>query len=123
MTKTRCILIIDDDNELVEGLKQFLNHNGFQTISASTGSEGLKIAIEEKPDVIVLDILMPGVTGWEVCDQLQANAATRHIPVIVMSSTEPLSLKPTLRQYKAKMHLRKPFPANDLVKKIRHLLA
>ena len=80
------ILVVDDDPEILELTKKGLEANGYKAILALDGVEGLNKAMEEKPDLILLDIIMPNKDGFEMLRELKANAFTRDIPVIMLSA-------------------------------------
>ena len=79
------ILVVDDEPDTVEFLKRGLEKNHFNAISAQNGEEGLNKAFEDKPDLILLDLLMPNKDGFTMLRELKANVSTKHIPVIVLS--------------------------------------
>lgn len=80
------VLIVDDEPDLVTFLAKNLENNEYQTISAFDGEEGLKKAIEEKPDLILLDLIMPKHDGWQMLKGLKTHESTSPIPVIVVSA-------------------------------------
>lgn len=80
------ILIIDDDKNINHALKKFVELLGYDGINAYTGEEGLKLIIREKPDLVLLDIVMPAMSGFEVCRQIRERDDTRHILVIMLTS-------------------------------------
>ena len=79
------ILVVDDDPDIVELLKTRLEANNYEVICALDGKEGIKKAKEQKPDLIIMDILMPNVSGAEAFKILRADAATKHIPIIFLT--------------------------------------
>jgi len=79
------ILLVDDVADNIEVYTQFFVHRGWRTATASNGPEGLTSAAGLRPDVIVLDLGMPGMDGWEVARRLKADAATRSIPIIALT--------------------------------------
>src|SRR3972149_7710601 len=79
------VLVVDDEKSLVLIAQRVLQKEGFDVITAYNGIEGLKQALENIPDVIVLDIVMPGMNGYDVCRKLQAAPSTCGIPVIFLS--------------------------------------
>jgi PAS domain S-box-containing protein len=79
------VLVIDDDPTVHDLIKRFLGRQGFRVISASSGEEGLKLAREQRPDVIVLDVQMPSMDGWTVLQALKADAELKDIPVVVLT--------------------------------------
>lgn len=86
MTKIPKILLIDDDPDFVEATKVVLESKPYRVITALSGGEGLKKAREEKPDLVLLDIIMPGVDGFQVCQQLKKDPQLAQIPVIMITS-------------------------------------
>jgi phosphoserine phosphatase RsbU/P len=80
------ILIINDDDSIREMIEFFLQSKGYQTFSAESGSQGIELAIKNKPDLILLDVIMPEIDGYMTCEKLKAHPLTRHIPVIFLSS-------------------------------------
>ena len=80
------ILIIDDEPDMLEMLSQRLKFENFEVTVASDGEEGLKISREFKPDVILLDVKMPGMDGWEVCRTLRADPTMAHIKIIMLTA-------------------------------------
>jgi len=80
------VLIVDDEPDAVEFLKRGLERNSFEAISAANGEEGFKKALAEKPDLIILDLVMPNKDGFTILEELKANHATRQMPVIVLSA-------------------------------------
>lgn len=80
------ILVVDDEEYLVILLKDNLEFDGFTVYEAYNGEEALQRAYERKPDLIVLDIGMPKLDGWEVCRRLKENPATSHIPIVILSA-------------------------------------
>jgi DNA-binding response OmpR family regulator len=77
------ILLIDDDKTLLELLAEHLRNTGYRPVMAEGGAEGLRLAIEVAPDLIVLDVMMPGLDGWEVCRQVRASST---VPIIMLTA-------------------------------------
>jgi DNA-binding response OmpR family regulator len=82
------VLVIDDDPALHELLRIHLEDAGFEVLEALDGATGVAAAVEKKPDLVVLDLLMPGMSGFEVAHALRANQATRQTPIIVLTAKE-----------------------------------
>ena len=80
------ILVVDDELEIRNLLSQFLTEEGYEVILASNGEEAIELAERENPQVILLDILMPGIDGIETCKRLKAKEETRFIPVIMATA-------------------------------------
>ena len=85
MTAKR-ILIVDDDIDLREALESALSHAGFDTLTANDGAEGLRVALENKPDLILLDIMMPIKTGHETLNALRRDSWGKTVPVIFLTN-------------------------------------
>ena len=84
MSKT--VLVVDDEPGLVEMLQAGLELEGYRVLTALDGPVGLRLAREESPDLIILDIAMPGMSGWEVLDHIESSPETAGIPVILLSA-------------------------------------
>jgi len=80
------ILLVEDDRFLRRAAEAALRRHGFTVLTAADGEEGLRLAQAEKPDLVLLDLIMPGLQGFEVLKVLKADAATSSIPVIVLSN-------------------------------------
>jgi CheY-like chemotaxis protein len=86
MEKKQLILHIDDEVEILELVSEILRHPQIEFIPALDGPEGLKLATERQPDLILLDIMLPGMDGREVFHRLQASPQTAHVPVIMLTA-------------------------------------
>ncbi len=80
------MLVIDDEKDLIELVRYNLEKEGFDVIAASDGRTGLDIVMRHKPDMVVLDLMMPGMDGLEVCRRLRSDAATSRMPVIMLTA-------------------------------------
>jgi DNA-binding response OmpR family regulator len=81
------ILVVDDDEPSLYSIRRIIQQAGYKALEASTGEAALETAARERPDLIVLDVRLPGISGWEVCKRLKADPATSVIPIIHLSST------------------------------------
>ncbi len=128
------VLIVDDEKSLLLIAQRVLQKEGFEVITASNGLEGLKQAQEKLPDVIVLDIVMPELNGYEVCRKLQSFPATCGIPVIFLSvkgvidenKGAPVQGLKEINEafaYGAADFLNKPVTARELIDTIRKVLS
>ena len=122
------ILIIDDDPEFVEGLKGVLETEGFEIVTASDGETGFTRALEDRPDLIILDVMMRTITeGMRVAQQLHHDERTCKTPVLMLSSIkETLRLAEDLKPDEACLpvaeFLEKPIAPDELVTRIRRAL-
>jgi len=80
------ILIVDDELEVIESMQEWLEVHGFEVLTAQDGKTGLGIAFGEKPDLILLDVVMPGMSGYQMLQRLRAKEETRNIPVLMLTA-------------------------------------
>ena len=117
------VLIIEDDSLLVKMYKTKLESEGFSVFSSCDGEKGLKIALEIKPSVILLDIMMPELNGLEVLDRLKADPELKHIPVIVLTNLAGTQDSETALSKGAKAYLVKSeYKPKDVVTVVRGFL-
>lgn len=117
------ILVVDDDPGAVELLREILSVQNFRVISATNGDEAVKKVREEKPDIVVLDVVLPGLSGVDVCRILKQDKTTHSIPIVMLSGRAMETRdKVTGFEAGADDYLTKPFEAKELVARIRALL-
>jgi len=116
------ILVIEDDEDTNDLIIGVLNDAGFKGLSALDGENGIDIARSNKPDVIILDLMLPTIDGIEVCRRLMADTETRSIPVIVLTAKQELSTKLSSFVAGAKRFLTKPFEDDELVNEIQRTI-
>lgn len=116
------ILIVDDDPKDIETVKKILEGQGHQTSSAENGEQGIQKAQELKPDLIVMDIVMPGLNGFKTTRKITKNPDTKTIPIIALSSKNQDSDKAWAKMQGATEYLVKPVKADELVGTIKKLL-
>lgn len=121
MSKKR-ILIVDDDPHIVMMTKSRLEANGFETLTASNGLEAIKAAKEAKPHLILLDVIMPALSGYDVCLKLKAQEETANIPIIVFTVSSRKDLEAMCLKAGAKAVILKPFRPSELLGLIRKAL-
>jgi len=119
----RLILCIEDEQEMIDLIRIILEKRGFEVKGALGGEEGLRMAREEKPDLILLDLMMPGMDGWEVYHQLKNDEALKDIPVIVVTAKSQ-GIDKVLGLYIAKVddYITKPFGPNELLESVNKVL-
>jgi len=118
-TKLGTILIVDDEPMNIAVLKGVLGKAGYVVSSAPNGAQGLKMARAERPDMVLLDVMMPGETGFETCRKLKHDPATAHIPVIFVTCLGELSNKLAGLDLGAVDYITKPFMAAEVVARVR----
>lgn len=117
------ILIVDDEENIVTMVEARLMGNGYDVITANDGQEGLAKARSEKPDLIILDIMLPKIDGYKVCRMLKFDEQYKHIPVILFSARTQDSDLETGKQQGADAYITKPFQPEALLSKIKELLS
>jgi sigma-B regulation protein RsbU (phosphoserine phosphatase) len=113
------ILVVDNEAVNCKVLSWALREAGFRTISVQSGSEALPAALDHLPDLIILDVMMPGENGFTVCQRLQANPATRDIPVIFLSGLSETGDKLRGLELGAVDYITKPFAGDEVVARVR----
>jgi DNA-binding response OmpR family regulator len=121
--KLKCILCIEDEPEMIDLIRLILGRRGFEVKGATGGVEGLNMIREEKPDLILLDLMMPDMDGWEVYQQMKADASIKDIPVIVVTA-KAQSIDKVLGLHIAKVddYIAKPFSPQDLLNSVEKVL-
>ncbi len=120
--KNTKILVIDDEYKSIKLLKLNLDDYGFDVITATNGREGLDKAFSEVPDAIILDVRMPGLDGWQVCESLKKNPQTTTIPLIFLTAYSQKNDFEKSKKLGADLFLTKPLDPEELVHKIREIL-
>ena len=121
--KGKKILVVDDEPEMVDIIKNRLRHNGYEVITASDGIEGLEMAKRERPDLIVLDIMMPKLDGYHVCRMLKFDEKYRGISIVVLSALGIREESQLIaKEVGADACLAKPYNADTLLNTIKELL-
>jgi twitching motility two-component system response regulator PilH len=117
------ILVVDDSPTALQLISEPLTANGYQVITASDGEEALMRARQEMPDLIVLDIILPKLNGFQVCRQLKTDPATEGLKILLLSSKNQDSDKFWGEKQGADAYVTKPFEDEELLAGIRQLLA
>ncbi len=119
----KCILCIDDEPEMIDLIRLILNRRGFEVKGAGGGIDGLEMVRTEQPDLVLLDLMMPDMDGWEVYQQMKADDKTRSIPVIVVTA-KAQSIDKVLGLHIAKVddYISKPFSPQELLTSVERVL-
>jgi DNA-binding response OmpR family regulator len=116
------ILIADDEPNIVTALEFLLEHNGYEVLVARNGGAALKLVEEHKPDLVLLDVMMPVKSGYEVCQRMRERADWRHIKIIMLTAKgRDVEMSKGLSMG-ADLYITKPFSTQELVAKINALL-
>ncbi len=127
MSEKKKILLIDDDPDFVEAVKVIVENGGYDVAVAYDGEEGLEAVAAEKPDLIVLDVMMPVMNGHEACAKLKANPDTAKIPVILLTAVADRVTTSTythrdMLESDAEDYMPKPVEPQELLKLIKNWL-
>ncbi len=114
------ILIVDDEPEMVRGLEDNLRFEGYQTVAAPDGRRGLALALSEAPDLILLDVMMPGMSGWDLCRELRRRGLD--VPVIMLTARGEEVDRVLGLELGADDYVTKPFSLRELMARIRAVL-
>ncbi len=121
-TEPKTLLIVDDDHSLVDALTLYLDGFGYLIHKAYNGSAGERKAKHKQPDLIILDIMLPGKDGYEVCQRLKRHRKTKHIPIIMLSAKSSVPDIDKGFRARADGYVTKPFDPARLHAKIKKLL-
>jgi two-component system alkaline phosphatase synthesis response regulator PhoP len=116
------ILVIEDDPSTLRLIKYTLQQEGYQVLTAPNGLEGLRKAKNEEPDLIILDVLLPGVDGFEICHRLRAEPQTAQLPILMVSGKAREIDKATGLKMGADDYITKPWHRPELLTKIAVML-
>lgn len=123
MSEKKKILIVDDEKELVSLVSLHMKMAGYDVLSAANGEKALEIAEEEKPDLIILDLMLPKVDGWEVCRRLREESNIAKVPVIMLTARAETDDKLKGFEVGADDYVTKPFSPRELVARVKRVLA
>jgi DNA-binding response OmpR family regulator len=116
------VLIVDDDSDLLALVGFHVVRSGFEVIFAENGDQALEIAARERPDMVLLDIMLPGINGMEVCAKLRKNNRTSDIPVIMLSALARSEQKINALDTGADDYITKPFSPRELMARVKRVL-
>jgi two-component system alkaline phosphatase synthesis response regulator PhoP len=121
MPKKR-ILIVDDEPDLLETIQINLELEGYECLVAYDGFRGYERAQKEKPDLIILDVMLPGMNGYKVCRLLKFDEKFKHIPIIMLTAEAQEKDRLTGKETGADLYMTKPFSADKLLAKVKEYL-
>jgi len=116
------ILIIEDDTDIQELVQYNLERQGYKVIAAADGETGFKLALQTNPDLVLLDIMLPGIDGLSVCRRLRENNDTRHLPIIMLTARGEESDVVVGLELGADDYVTKPFSPKELIARVRAML-
>ena len=116
------ILVVDDEKNIVTTITYNLEQAGFRTVTAFDGKQALELAQREAPDLITLDVMLPGIDGWEACRLLRQDGRTKRIPILMLTVKDDEADKVIGLELGADDYLTKPFSPKELVARIKAIL-
>lgn len=124
MEITRRVVYIEDEQEMIDLVRLILSRKGFEVLGANSGRDGLDLVRHKQPDLILLDLMMPDMDGWEVYQQVKADETTHQIPVIVITA-KAQSIDKVLGLHIARVddYISKPFSPQDLIDSVEKVLS
>ena len=117
------VLVVDDSTTETYQISSILSKHGYEVVSADTGERGVAIAKTEAPDLVLMDIVMPGINGFQATRQLNRDPKTKSIPVVMVTTKNQDSDREWSRKQGAKGYLVKPVPEKELISTIETILA
>lgn len=117
------ILVVDDSPTEMFRFKEILTKNGFDVIEASNGADGVTLAQAELPDLVLMDVVMPGVNGFQATRQIARGEATKHIPVVIVSTKDQDTDRVWGKRQGAVDYLTKPIDESQLISVIKQHLS
>ena len=115
------ILIVDDDVSITELMKALVSTAGYQPTTVNDSTKAIEVANSVHPDLITLDLMMPGLTGFQLCELLHKDPKFANIPIVIISARDDRESKEKALKAGAKEYITKPFGFDDLMHKIRVL--
>jgi len=122
MTSSKTVLIVDDDPGILLSLDFLMKKAGFTVLVARDGDEALQLVADHLPDAILLDIMMPGVDGYEVCKTVKSNPRWSHAKIIMLSAKSRDTDIAKARELGADQYITKPFSTKNLLSEVNKLL-
>ncbi len=116
------ILVVDDEPDVVTLIEHILIGEGYLVLPAYDGISALDIAVRKKPDLILLDLMMPTMSGYEVCEQIKNNPATASIPVVCITSAHTATARDNSLKAGAETLITKPFAPAELIAQVQRYL-
>lgn len=115
------ILLAEDEPNIVESLQFLLQRAGFDVFVATDGHSALKTALEDTPDVLVLDVMLPGLDGYEILRQIRADKVAQHLPVLMLTAKGQREDREMARERGVDIFMTKPFANTEIIKAVQEL--
>ena len=117
----KTILVVDDEPPIVQVVGDLLKQQGYKVMEATSGKETLEILKKSKPDLILLDIMMPGMDGWDVVEKIKSNKNLEKIPIVFLTAKiDPISR--SMGSLASTDYITKPFDNKDLIRRVKNII-
>lgn len=116
------ILVVDDEEHIAELISYNLTSNGYKVLIANNGNDAVKLAVEEKPNLILLDLMIPGKDGYDVCKDIRSNSEVRNTPIIMLTAKSEELDKILGLELGADDYITKPFSVRELLARVKAVL-
>ena len=120
--KKGTVLVIDDEKDLIELITYNLGKEGYDVIAANDGQEGLDVVKRHRPDLVVLDLMMPGLDGLQVCQRLRSDSRTTGVPIIMLTAKATEADRVVGLEFGADDYITKPFSPREVVARVKAVL-
>jgi len=118
----RSILVVDDEPRIAQIVTAYLQRDGYQVFQAADGQKAIEIARAERPDLLILDLMLPEVSGWDVCRELRRDARTTSLPIIMLTARDEVADRIVGLELGADDYVVKPFDPKELVARVHAVL-
>ena len=116
------ILVVDDEPDILKVVTFRVKKLEYEVVTATNGQEALDLIQKEEPDLILLDIELPVMNGYEVCQRIKTNEKLKHIPIIFLTASSASKIAEKVKEFNADDYLIKPFDSEELLKKIKNFI-
>ncbi len=116
------IVIVEDSQKISFVLKEVLESENYEVFWANNGIEGIRLIRREKPDLVLLDLLLPKISGYEVCSMVKRDNNLRHIPILVISTLSDPQYMKKAKLCGAEKYMKKPYQLDNLLSEIKKML-
>ena len=116
------ILVVDDEADILKVVSFRLAKKGYEVLEATDGPEALEIIKNKKPDLVLLDLALPTMSGYEVCKKVKEDEKLKHIPILFLTAIHVDDIQKKMKGYRADGYLIKPFEPEDMIKKVEKFI-
>ena len=116
------ILVVDDEADILKVVSFRLAKKGYEVLEATDGPEALDVIRNKKPDLVLLDLALPTMSGYEVCKKVKEDEKLKHIPILFLTASHVDDIQKKMKGYKADGCLVKPFEPEDMLKKVEKFI-